>query len=114
MKKRLLACLLTLCLMIGLVTVMACTVSASADVASVTADGETVVTASSFSEAVNAAKLYRNCTVTLLADTEVGALELDGDYTIDLNGKTLTVLAPLTLDRRLSSLYNRNNSHRTP
>ena len=101
MKKRLLACLLTLCLMIGLVTVMACTVSASADVASVTADGETVVTASSFSEAVNAAKLYRNCTVTLLADTEVGALELDGDYTIDLNGKTLTVLAPLTLDAGL-------------
>ena len=101
MKKRLLACLLTLCLMIGLVTAMACTVSASADVASVTADGETVVTASSFSEAVNAAKLYRNCTVTLLADTEVGALELDGDYTIDLNGKTLTVLAPLTLDAGL-------------
>ena len=101
MKKRLLACLLTLCLMVGLVTVMAFSTAATTDVATITADGEIITTTSSFAEAINTAKLYQNCTVTLLADTETGAVELDGDYVIDLNGKSLTVIAPMTLNAGL-------------
>ena len=97
MKQRLLACLLTLCLVIGLIAALGLSASAtSTDVATVTADG-TTVTVSSFADAVNVAKLHRNCTVTLLSDTTTAGVALDGDYTIDLNGKTLTTTAELTL-----------------
>ena len=96
MKKRLLACLLTLCLVAGMITMLGIGVSAAAPTAEVTV-GEVVYPALTLQDAIGTAIVNQNSTVKLLADTEVGALALDGDYTLDLNGKKITVTAPMTL-----------------
>ena len=98
MKKRLFACLLTLCLMLGMVAMTAFSASAVADVATVTGANGQTVNVGSFAAALNTdAVLAGDATIKLLASTEVNALELNGDYTIDLNGNTLTANGALTL-----------------
>ena len=109
MKKRLLACLLTLCLTIGLFAVLGISAAAADPVAELVADDVTI-SYLSFADAVNAAKLEQNCTVRLLADTTADAVSLDGDYTLDLNGKTLTVASALTLDAGLLTVTDGSNA----
>lgn len=96
MKKRLLACLLTLCLAIGMVTAFGIGASATTAVAEVVT-GETVQPMLTFEDAVNTAIVSENSIIKLLSDIEVNASVLDGDYTIDLNGKKITVTAPMTI-----------------
>ncbi len=96
MRKRLLACILTLCLIIGMVTVLGLGASAADVVAEVTV-GETAEPMLSLKDAINAAVVTKGGTVKLLTDMELGAMALDGDYTLDLNGKKITVTEPLTV-----------------
>ena len=96
MRKRLLACILTLCLIIGMVTVLGLGASAADVVAEVTV-GQTAEPMLSLKDAINAAVVTKGGTVKLLTDMELGAMALDGDYTLDLNGKKITVTEPLTV-----------------
>ncbi|MBQ8357405.1 MAG: hypothetical protein IJX39_06300 [Clostridia bacterium] len=98
MKKRFLALLLTLCLVIGMGSLLGTTVFAAeaTAVATVTA-GQTEYTALTFTDALNIATINENSTLKLLDNVTLADVELGGDYTIDLNGKTMTVTSPLTV-----------------
>ncbi|MBO5326916.1 MAG: hypothetical protein J6A84_02195, partial [Clostridia bacterium] len=98
MKKRLLVCLLTLCLTIGMVSAFGFSASAAeaTPVATVTS-GETAVDVLTFADAVSAAVASKGSTVKLLADTEAAAMEIGGEFSVDLNGKALSLTGPLTL-----------------
>ena len=106
MKTRILACLLTLCLMIGMISVLGITAFAAeaeptpTTVATVKADNFSY-DAKSFADAVNTALVTANSTIVLTADTTTGTVDMSGDIVLDLNGKTLTVTAPLTFSTGL-------------
>ena len=110
MKKRFLACLLTLCLMIGMVSALGFSASATeaTAVATVTS-GDDVYTAFTLADAINTAVTKTDSTVKLLADAQTGGLEIGGDYAIDLNGKTLTVTDALNISAGIVTILDSSN-----
>ena len=110
MKKRFLACLLTLCLTIGMVTALGLSASATEATAVATVTlGEDVYTALTFADAINTAVTKKDSTVQLLADVQTGGLEIGGDYSIDLNGKTLTVTDALNISTGIVTILDSSN-----
>ena len=98
MKRRILAYLLMLCMVLTLVPVLCFTASAAADgtVATVTLDGRTLAQATNLADAFAAAAKREGSTVVLEADVVITAgFDFNGTYTFDLNGHTITAHAPL-------------------
>ena len=110
MKKRFLACLLTLCLVIGMISALGFSASATeaTAVATVTS-GDDVYTALTFADAINAAITKADSTVQLLANAQANGIEIGGDYSIDLNGKTLTVTDALTVSTGIVTILDSSN-----
>ena len=110
MKKRFLACLLTLCLVIGMLSALGFSASATeaTAVATVTS-GDDVYTALTFADAINAAITKADSTVQLLANAQANGIEIGGDYSIDLNGKTLTVTDALTVSTGIVTNLDSSN-----
>jgi hypothetical protein len=110
MKKRFLACLLTLCLVIGMISALGFSASATeaTAVATVTS-GDDVYTALTFADAINAAITKADSTVQLLANAQANGIEIGGDYSIDLNGKPLTVTDALTVSTGIVTILDSSN-----
>ena len=110
MKKRLLSCLLSLCLAIGMISALGFSASATeADAVATVTSGNDVVTVLTFADAISAAVSKTNSTVQLLADTQTDGIEIAGDCSIDLNGKTLTVTDALTVSKGLVTILDTSN-----
>ena len=89
--KKILACLLTLCMVLTLVAMLGISASAAEDPAAEvkTADG-TVTVCNTFKEAIALASKNVGSTVKLLHHIKPEGLELGGTYTLDLNGHSIT------------------------
>ena len=110
MKKRLLSCLLSLCLAIGMISALGFSASATeADAVATVTSGNDVVTVLTFADAISAAVSKTNSTVQLLADTQTDGIEIAGDCSIDLNGKTLTVTNALTVSKGFVTILDTSN-----
>ncbi|MBO7342229.1 MAG: hypothetical protein J6U87_06065, partial [Clostridia bacterium] len=102
MKRRILTCLLVLCMILALVPMMAVATGAEDDgiVATVTANGKTVLQATTLSDAFAAAAKRSGATVVLMDDVTVTAgFDFAGTYTFDLNGHTISAHTPLLQTR---------------
>ena len=110
MKKRLLACLLSLCLAIGMISAFGIFAAATeADAVAAVTVGNEVATAATFADAIAAAANQSGAVVQLLTDTQTSGIEIAGDCSIDLNGKTLTVTDALTVSKGLVKISDSSN-----
>ncbi len=99
MKRKLLLCLVTICaLMLTLPLFSICASAADATSAAVvtTAQGDELA-CSTLADALQLACQNTGSTVKILADQAAPELTSNGTYTLDLNGCTLTLSAPLSL-----------------
>ena len=82
MKRRILVCLLMLCMILSLVPMLAIAAGAAEDeiVATVTLDGRTIAQATNLADAFAAAAKREGCTVTLECDVvNTAGFDFNGD-----------------------------------
>ena len=102
MKRRILICLLALCMLLAMVPVMGITVAAKDDaknvVATVKKDDKVIFEATKLTDAVSRALKNEGSTLVLEADIEITAgYDLRGNYTFDLNGHTVKAHTPFII-----------------
>ena len=99
MKRKILVCLLALCMLLAMIPVLGLSVAAAdADtvVATVKKDDKVILETDSFTNALTRAKTNENATLVLEADLEITAgFDIGGNYTLDLNGHSIKAHTPL-------------------
>ena len=103
MKRRIVLCLLVLCMLLALTPVLGLVASASdaTVVASVTANGKTVGEYDTLPKAFAAAAKRDGATVVLKTDLVLTVgYDFGGTFTFDLNGKVITAHTPPDPDHR--------------